>query len=72
GPLRGRQALLVHAEEPVAERVACALMAALRLLGLAVVAAPGGGTGVAAWGPLPWLHAQHHRALRDGDTIILL
>lgn len=47
-------------------------MAALRPLGLAVVAAPGGGSGVAAWGPLPWLHAQHHRALRDGDTVILL
>ncbi|KAM9272188.1 interleukin-17 receptor C [Cariama cristata] len=72
GPLRGRRALLVHAVEPVAERAACALMAALRQLGLAVVAAPGGGSGVAAWGPLPWLHAQHHRALRDGDTIILL
>ncbi|XP_074770480.1 interleukin-17 receptor C [Athene noctua] len=72
GPLRGRRALLVHAAEPVAERVACALMAALRPLGLALVAAPGGGSGVAAWGPLPWLHAQHRRALRDGDTIILL
>lgn len=64
--------LLVHAAEPVAERAACALMAALRPLGLAVVAAPGGGSGVAAWGPLPWLHAQHRRALRDGDTVILL
>ncbi|KAM6121284.1 interleukin-17 receptor C [Pterocles gutturalis] len=72
GPLRGRQALLVHAAEPAAERVACALTAALRPLGLAVVAAPGGGSGVAAWGPLPWLHAQHRRALQDGDTIILL
>ncbi|CAM9344707.1 unnamed protein product [Bubo scandiacus] len=72
GPLRGQRALLVHAAEPVAERAACALMAALRPLGLAVVAAPGGGSGVAAWGPLPWLHAQHRRALRDGDTIILL
>uniref|UniRef100_A0A672V3V3 SEFIR domain-containing protein n=1 Tax=Strigops habroptila TaxID=2489341 RepID=A0A672V3V3_STRHB len=71
-PLRGRRALLVHAVEPVAERVACALMAALRPLGLAVAAAPGGGSGVAAWGPLPWLHAQHHRALRGGDTIIIL
>ncbi|KAM9226972.1 interleukin-17 receptor C [Leptosomus discolor] len=72
GPLRGRRALLVHAAEPAAERAACALMAALRPLGLAMVAAPGGGSGVAAWGPLPWLHAQHRRALRDGDTIILL
>ncbi|XP_054137176.1 interleukin-17 receptor C [Melozone crissalis] len=72
GPLQGRRALLVHAAEPVAERAACALMAALHSLGLAVVAAPGGGSGVAALGPLPWLHAQHHRALRDSDTIILL
>uniref|UniRef100_A0A8C4XND7 Interleukin 17 receptor C n=1 Tax=Falco tinnunculus TaxID=100819 RepID=A0A8C4XND7_FALTI len=72
GPLQGRRALLVHAVEPAAERAACALMAALRPLGLAVVAAPGGGSGVATWGPLPWLHAQHHRALCDGDTIILL
>ncbi|KAM6197348.1 interleukin-17 receptor C [Sarcoramphus papa] len=72
GPLRGRQALLVHAAEPAAEQAACALMAALRPLGLAVVAAPGGGSGVAAWGPLPWLHAQHRRALHDRDTIILL
>ncbi|XP_074008380.1 interleukin-17 receptor C [Numenius arquata] len=72
GPLRGRRALLVHAVEPAAERVACALTAALRSLGLAVAAAPGGGSGVAAWGPLPWLHAQHRRALHDGDTIILL
>ncbi|XP_074735257.1 interleukin-17 receptor C [Strix uralensis] len=72
GPLQGRRALLVHAAEPVAERAACALMAALRPLGLTVVAAPGGGSGVAAWGPLPWLHAQHRRALRDGDTVILL
>ncbi|KAM6386996.1 interleukin-17 receptor C isoform 2-T2 [Pluvialis apricaria] len=72
GPLRGRRALLVHAAEPVAERAACALTAALRPLGLAVAAAPGGGSGVAAWGPLPWLHAQHQRALRDGDTVILL
>ncbi|XP_064309745.1 interleukin-17 receptor C [Phalacrocorax carbo] len=72
GLLRGRRALLVHAAEPVAERAACALMAALHPLGLAVVVAPGGGSGVAAWGPLPWLHAQHQRALHDGDTIILL
>ncbi|XP_038004894.1 interleukin-17 receptor C isoform X2 [Motacilla alba alba] len=72
GPLQGRRALLVHAAEPVAERAACALMAALHSLGLTVVAAPGGGSGVAALGPLPWLHAQHHRALRDSDTIILL
>uniref|UniRef100_A0A8C0VDV3 Interleukin 17 receptor C n=1 Tax=Cyanistes caeruleus TaxID=156563 RepID=A0A8C0VDV3_CYACU len=72
GPLHGRRALLVHAAEPVAERAACALMAALHSLGLTVVAAPGGGSGVAALGPLPWLHAQHHRALRDSDTIILL
>ncbi|XP_056357685.1 interleukin-17 receptor C isoform X2 [Oenanthe melanoleuca] len=72
GPLQGRRALLVHAAEPVAERVACALMAALHSLGLTVVAAPGGGSGVAALGPLPWLHAQHHQALRDSDTIILL
>ncbi|XP_072732524.1 interleukin-17 receptor C [Ciconia boyciana] len=72
GPLRGRRALLVHAAEPVAERAACALTAALHPLGLAVAVAPGGGSGVAAWGPLPWLHAQHRRALRDGDTIILL
>ncbi|NWW43844.1 I17RC protein, partial [Pedionomus torquatus] len=71
-PLRGRRALLVHAAEPVAERVACALTAALCPLGLVVVAAPGGGSGVAAWGPLPWLHAQHRRALHDGDTVILL
>ncbi|NXJ51131.1 I17RC protein, partial [Spizaetus tyrannus] len=71
GPLRGRRALLVHATEPVAERAACALMAALRPLGLAVTAAPGGGSGIAAWGPLPWLHAQHRQALRDGDTVIL-
>lgn len=56
----------------MAERAACALMAALHSLGLTVVAAPGGGSGVAALGPLPWLHSQHHRALRDGDTIILL
>lgn len=56
----------------MAERAACALMAALHSLGLTVVAAPGGGSGVAALGPLPWLHAQHHRALRDSDTIILL
>ncbi|XP_075014897.1 interleukin-17 receptor C [Calonectris borealis] len=72
GPLRGRRALLVHAAEPAAERAACALMAALHPLGLAVAVAPGGGSGVAAWGPLPWLHAQHRRALRDGDTVILL
>ncbi|XP_064287807.1 LOW QUALITY PROTEIN: interleukin-17 receptor C [Passer domesticus] len=72
GALQGRRALLVHAAEPVAERAACALMAALHSLGLTVVAAPGGGSGVAALGPLPWLHAQHHRALRDSDTIILL
>ncbi|XP_075570555.1 LOW QUALITY PROTEIN: interleukin-17 receptor C [Pelecanus crispus] len=72
GPLRGRRALLVHAAEPVAERAACALTAALHPLGLAVAVAPGGGSGVAAWGPLPWLHAQHRRALRDGDTVILL
>ncbi|XP_069722237.1 interleukin-17 receptor C [Phaenicophaeus curvirostris] len=72
GLLRGRRALLVHAAEPSAERAACALMAALRPLGLAVVAAPGGGSGVAAWGPLPWLHAHHRRALREGDTVILL
>ncbi|XP_054072566.1 interleukin-17 receptor C isoform X1 [Rissa tridactyla] len=72
GPLRGRRALLVHAAEPAAERAACALTAALRPLGLAVSAAPGGGSGVAAWGPLPWLHAQHRRVLRDGGTIILL
>ncbi|XP_062356473.1 interleukin-17 receptor C isoform X1 [Cinclus cinclus] len=72
GPLQGRRALLVHAAEPVAERVACALMAALHSLGLTVVAAPGGGSGVAALGPLPWLHAQHHRALRDSDIIVLL
>ncbi|XP_059712599.1 LOW QUALITY PROTEIN: interleukin-17 receptor C [Haemorhous mexicanus] len=71
-PLQGRRALLVHAAEPVAERAACALMAALHSLGLTVVAAPGGGSGVAALGPLPWLHAQHLRALRDSDTIILL
>ncbi|XP_075288755.1 interleukin-17 receptor C [Opisthocomus hoazin] len=71
-PLRGRRALLVHAAEPSAERAACALTAALRLLGLVVAAVPGGGSGVAAWGPLPWLHAQHRRALRDGDTIIIL
>lgn len=50
----------------------CALTAALHPLGLAVAVAPGGGSGVAAWGLLPWLHAQHRRALRDGDTIILL
>lgn len=62
----------MHAAEPVAERAACTLMAALRPLGLAVAAAPGGGSGVAAWGPLPWLHAQHRQALRDGDTVILL
>ncbi|KAM9277193.1 interleukin-17 receptor C [Morus bassanus] len=72
GPLQGRRALLVHAAEPAAERAACALTAALHPLGLAVVVAPGGGSGVAAWGPLPWLHAHHRRALRDGDTIILL
>ncbi|KAM6325274.1 interleukin-17 receptor C [Podargus strigoides] len=72
GPLRGRRALLVHATEPVAERAVCALMAALHPLGLVVVAAPGGGSGVAAWGTLPWLHAQHRRAVCDGDTIILL
>ncbi|KAM6059303.1 interleukin-17 receptor C isoform 2-T2 [Theristicus caerulescens] len=72
GPLRGRRALLVHAAEPAAERAACALTAALHPLGLAVTVAPGGGSGVAAWGPLPWLHAQHRRALRDGDTVILL
>ncbi|XP_030314312.1 interleukin-17 receptor C isoform X1 [Calypte anna] len=71
-PLQGRRALLVHAAEPAAERAACAMMSALRRLGLVVVAAPGGGSGVATWGPLPWLHAQHRRALRDGDTIILL
>ncbi|CAM9347503.1 unnamed protein product [Bubo scandiacus] len=35
GPLRGQRTLLVHAAEPVAERAACALMAALRPLGLA-------------------------------------
>ncbi|KFR02289.1 hypothetical protein Y956_14354, partial [Nipponia nippon] len=61
GPLRGRRALLVHAAEPAAERVACALTAALHPLGLAVTVAPGGGSGVAAWGPLPWLPAQHRR-----------
>ncbi|NXU82030.1 I17RC protein, partial [Oreotrochilus melanogaster] len=71
GLLRGQRALLVHAAEPAAERAACAMMSALRPLGLPVAAAPGGGSGVAAWGPLPWLHAQHRRALRDGDTIIL-
>lgn len=71
-PLRGRRALLLHAAEPVAERAACVLAAALRPMGMAVVAAPGGGSGVAAWGPLPWLHALHRRALRDGDTIVLL
>ncbi|XP_033921748.1 interleukin-17 receptor C [Melopsittacus undulatus] len=71
-PLRGQRALLVHAVEPVAERAACALLASLRPLGLSVMAAPGGGSGAAAWGPLPWLHAQHHRALRGGDTIIIL
>ncbi|PKK17343.1 hypothetical protein A306_00000152, partial [Columba livia] len=70
GPLRGRRVLLVHAAEPVAERGGG--VAALRPLGLVVVAAPGGGSGVAAWGPLPWLHAQHRQALRDGDTVILL
>ncbi|GAB0194487.1 interleukin-17 receptor C [Grus japonensis] len=72
GPLQGQRALLVHAAEPAAERAACALTAALRPLGLTVTAAPGGGSGVAAWGPLPWLHAQHRRALCDGDTIIFL
>ncbi|NXY92220.1 I17RC protein, partial [Alcedo cyanopectus] len=72
GPLRGQRALLVHAAEPAAERAVCTLMATLRPLGLAVAAAPGGGSGVAAWGPLPWLHAQHRRALHDGDTIVLL
>ncbi|XP_009468223.1 PREDICTED: LOW QUALITY PROTEIN: latent-transforming growth factor beta-binding protein 4-like [Nipponia nippon] len=41
GPLRGRRALLVHAAEPAAERVACALTAALHPLGLAVTVAPG-------------------------------
>ncbi|XP_042655779.1 interleukin-17 receptor C isoform X2 [Tyto alba] len=71
-PLRGRRALLVHAVEPAAERAACTLLSALRPLGLAAAAAPGGGSGAAAWGPLPWLHAQHRRALRDGDTVILL
>ncbi|XP_072203636.1 interleukin-17 receptor C [Excalfactoria chinensis] len=71
-PLRGRRSLLLHAAEPVAERAACALAAALRPMGMAVVAAPGGGGGVAAWGPLPWLHALHRRALRGGDTIVLL
>ncbi|XP_035168209.1 interleukin-17 receptor C, partial [Oxyura jamaicensis] len=58
-PLRGRRMLLLHAAEPAAERAACALSAALRPLGMAVVAAPGGGSGAAAWGTLPWLHAQH-------------
>lgn len=62
----------MHAAEPLAERAACALLAALQSLGVTAVAVPGGGTGVAALGPLPWLHAQHHRALRDGDSIILL
>ncbi|XP_068763552.1 interleukin-17 receptor C-like [Struthio camelus] len=71
GPLRGRRALVLHAAEPVAERAACALAAALRPLGLAVTAAPGGGEAAAA-GPLPWLHAQHGRALRGGDTVVLL
>ncbi|XP_068551077.1 interleukin-17 receptor C [Anas acuta] len=71
-PLRGRRMLLLHAAEPAAERAACALAAALRPLGMAVVAAPGGGTGAAAWGTLPWLHAQHRRALRAGDTILIL
>ncbi|XP_066859471.1 interleukin-17 receptor C [Anser cygnoides] len=71
-PLRGRRMLLLHAAEPVAERAACALSAALRPLGMAVVAAPGGGGGAAAWGTLPWLHAQHRRALRAGDTILIL
>ncbi|XP_021265701.1 interleukin-17 receptor C [Numida meleagris] len=71
-PLRGRRALLLHAAEPVAERAACVLTAALRSVGMAVVAAPGGGSGMAAWGPLPWLHALHRRALRGGDAIVLL
>nr|XP_038041828.1 interleukin-17 receptor C [Anas platyrhynchos] len=71
-PLRGRRMLLLHAAEPAAERAACALAAALRPLGMTVVAAPGGGTGAAAWGTLPWLHAQHRRALRAGDTILIL
>ncbi|KAM9182242.1 interleukin-17 receptor C [Mergus octosetaceus] len=71
-PLRGRRMLLLHAAEPAAERAACALAAALRPLGMAVVAAPGGGGGAAAWGTLPWLHAQHQRALRAGDTILIL
>ncbi|XP_067159705.1 interleukin-17 receptor C [Apteryx mantelli] len=69
---RGRRVLVLHAAEASAERAACALAAALRPLGLAVAAAPGGGTAVAAWGPLPWLHAQHQRALRGGDTVVLL
>ncbi|XP_068010257.1 interleukin-17 receptor C isoform X2 [Melanerpes formicivorus] len=72
GPLRGRRVLLLHAAEPVAEQVVCALMAALHPLGLAVAAAPGGGSGVATLGPLPWLHVQHHRALRDDDTIVFV
>ncbi|XP_042692177.1 interleukin-17 receptor C, partial [Centrocercus urophasianus] len=71
-PLRGRRALLLHAAEPVAERAACALAAALRPMGMVVVAAPGGGSGVAAWGPLPWLYALHQKALRGGDTVVLL
>ncbi|KAM6414029.1 LOW QUALITY PROTEIN: interleukin-17 receptor C [Rhynochetos jubatus] len=71
-PKKGRRALLVHAAEPAGERAACALTAALRPAGLAVTAVPGGGSGAAAWGTLPWLHAQHRRALRDGDTVILL
>ncbi|XP_064375109.1 interleukin-17 receptor C isoform X2 [Dromaius novaehollandiae] len=72
GPARGRRALVLHAAEPSAERAACALAAALRPLGLAAAAAPGGGTAAAARGPLPWLHAQHRRALRGGDTVVLL
>ncbi|XP_062441886.1 interleukin-17 receptor C, partial [Rhea pennata] len=72
GPPRVRRALVLHAAEPSAERAACALAAALRPLGLAAAAAPGGGAAAATWGPLPWLHAQHRRALRDGDTVVLL
>ncbi|KFV71435.1 Interleukin-17 receptor C, partial [Dryobates pubescens] len=72
GPLRGRRGLLLPAAEPVAEQVVCALRAARHPLGLAVAAAPGGGSGVAALGPLPWLHVQHRRALRDDDTIVFV
>ncbi|KAM8799634.1 interleukin-17 receptor C [Eudromia elegans] len=67
-----RRALLLHAAEPPAERAACALAAALRALGVPVAAAPGGGVAAAACGTLPWLHALHARARRDGDAIVLL